>query len=1580
MFQTQLFRVFQTHRPHVVLDAESDLPAALVKITQWLTSSDNWVFVLEDVCGAEVMNIIPTESKGRVLMTSQQPLHTTMEEVAWFTHVEALDCISTTDSIELIRSQNVFAKKNISDYIASMQTDTQTYEMKCRAIGIDPAILTASSKHTKKNMDSAMMALYTEEQLSLPEFGEFLSGKLGNLPLSVSLCAQLLRVDPDIDAVHTLITQFDRQDISHVESSLHNRVLDKHYIGLATSVRMILSRLQDRAGVSEDAARVLDGTESVLFVLSLLDRAQTPMHLLTGHNIGNMSDTISKCFNERCSSEADELSVRDVDLLLKPFHEAESISRAVGVIRNFGLCQENAGDPDSVGVMHQVVQKCIRELVTNTAPTLSKALCLFAMEIVCDRFTYDDYENPTAVYTRLHNMELCASALCGNICGHPIQHRPLPKQIYVIRCKIVNFAYHITRNTKAALCHAKGNVRDAVREYSQRCSVQSYKTMLALVNFALGQYQDALVLQRDILACNMQVLPPDHADIAAAMHNLANTYSALGQHHSALALEKNALSIRKRVLPAGHPDIVAAMNNLANTYNALEQHQDALVLQQETLSFRKRVLPPDNPDIATAMNNLAVTWCALGRHESALSLVQEALALTKRVLPRDHPNIAAAMNNLASIYNALGQHQEALVLQQDTLAFVKRVLPPDHRTIATSTSNVANTYSALGQHHHALVLQQDTLAFVRRMLPPDHPDIATAMSNVANAYNALGKHQDALELQQGTLVFRKRVLPPDHFDIAVSMSILASTYSALGLHQDALELQQDTLVFSKRVLPPDHPDIAALIRNFASNGQSMPSLLWNGKEEPLGGMTQQCLDDSDGKQAVFVYTGSWNEQCEPHGTPSDLTVRVSGDEELWCTWRDTEPHGVRFCRTSSTLKWSYGATISADEIELMLMLPQPQKVVVECVIKGIVAVSTVAMVDEAHSQKLRAWPHATHRAGFVGSDASDVKGNPLCTTTERSMLTPSSTGTPPNIKAYGTRRDPVLRRLVALVEGIVRISKLSGDSADSFVQACATDIGNALLPEAAVMLFGATEHLLCRECTYDPTSILPALDSIINHINRRFEQGRSLMNNMQILCSVLHTHMAEIARLQSAMQNLQFSVQDFGIENNSNGESAAIFNELDERKVQLAQFQQAYRDVLQSYIRESRVSNSNDAAFLARLDREVVRLRTRLPTLAKRGDFEQQMLSTTSNVLVVKGETGSGKSTQLPAYIADLQFDRNCSDTRAVVCVQPRKSAASTLAAHVAEEYGGARVDIKRLVACQVDKHSAARIDKGCRIMYMTEMCLFDEIMEIVAHGGEISALCEKYCAVVLDETHERNKTTDVIAGLFKQSFVKSPERFLNFKLVITSATLDTDLFSSFFNQAPVLSIPGRLFPIDVRYAKQPVEGKLRIKRAYETVKTICKAQSAGDILVFLPGKRDISECVAELTRDAKHMQCACADTVIALALHADLSCDVQREICQQGKPNFRRVIFSTNIAETSVTIPGVKYVVDTGLSQQHFYDHKKGNALFKGEQNSTHNMLEFFVCHSIAPSKQSRETLVWQCYISNVTYCERTDRCAKSI
>jgi len=278
-------------------------------------------------------------------------------------------------------------------------------------------------------------------------------------------------------------------------------------------------------------------------------------------------------------------------------------------------------------------------------------------------------------------------------------------------------------------------------------------------------------------------------------------------------------------------------------------------------------------------------------------------------------------------------------------------------------------------------------------------------------------------------------------------------------------------------------------------------------------------------------------------------------------------------------------------------------------------------------------------------------------------------------------------------------------------------------------------------------------------------------------------------------------------------------------------------------------------------------------------------------IVIIAGETGSGKTTQIPKFLVDAGYGK----TGLIGCTQPRRVAALSVAQRIAEEL---KVHYGHEVGAKIRFTDQTRKDTAIKVM--TDGILLNEIQD--------DPMLRAYEAIIIDEAHERSLNIDFILGCLRQLAKQRKD----LKIVITSATIDTESFSKAFDRAPIIEVSGRMYPVDTYY--RPIEAMneengdfTMIEAAAEQVTEIINHNLEGDILVFLPGERDIHEL-------RRHLEDSPARSCDILPLFGRLAnADQQRIFHPQGR---RRIILSTNIAETSLTVPGIRYVVDTGLAR----------------------------------------------------------------
>ncbi|XP_040260866.1 pre-mRNA-splicing factor ATP-dependent RNA helicase DHX16 isoform X1 [Bufo bufo] len=311
-------------------------------------------------------------------------------------------------------------------------------------------------------------------------------------------------------------------------------------------------------------------------------------------------------------------------------------------------------------------------------------------------------------------------------------------------------------------------------------------------------------------------------------------------------------------------------------------------------------------------------------------------------------------------------------------------------------------------------------------------------------------------------------------------------------------------------------------------------------------------------------------------------------------------------------------------------------------------------------------------------------------------------------------------------------------------------------------------------------------------------------------------------------------------------------------------------------------------------------VRRSLPVFPYRSDLLQAIGE--HQILIIEGETGSGKTTQIPQYLHEEGYTHKGMK---IGCTQPRRVAAMSVAARVAQEMA---VKLGNEVGYSIRFEDCT--SERTVLKYMTDGMLLREFLT----EPDLAS----YSVVIIDEAHERTLHTDVLFGLIKDIARFRPD----LKVLVSSATLNTERFSSFFDDAPIFRIPGRRYPVDIYYTKAPEADYL--EACVVSVLQIHVTQPTGDILVFLTGQEEIEACCEMLQERCRRLGSKIAEMLI-LPIYANLPSDMQAKIFEPTPPGARKVVVATNIAETSLTIDGIIYVIDPGFCKQKSYNARTG-------------------------------------------------------
>lgn len=277
----------------------------------------------------------------------------------------------------------------------------------------------------------------------------------------------------------------------------------------------------------------------------------------------------------------------------------------------------------------------------------------------------------------------------------------------------------------------------------------------------------------------------------------------------------------------------------------------------------------------------------------------------------------------------------------------------------------------------------------------------------------------------------------------------------------------------------------------------------------------------------------------------------------------------------------------------------------------------------------------------------------------------------------------------------------------------------------------------------------------------------------------------------------------------------------------------------------------------------------------------------TNNVLIIESPTGSGKTTQIPRII----YESGLIKLGKIGVTQPRRIATISIAEYIAKHIG---VKLGEEVGYKIRFQEVT--SSKTKIKLMTDGVLLQELKK--------DTLLYEYDVIIIDEAHERSLNIDFILGLIKDILNKRDD----FKVIISSATINTQVFSKYFNNAPILSIETITYPVQIIYNPPPLNtSKSMILKIKEIISGIIKEKKEGDILIFLSGEKEIKETIKEI------YELNSKQDLIILPLYGRMAKEAQEQIFMPTPKNKRKIIVSTNIAETSITIENIKIVIDSG-------------------------------------------------------------------
>ncbi|XP_035706112.1 uncharacterized protein LOC110845722 isoform X2 [Folsomia candida] len=436
-----------------------------------------------------------------------------------------------------------------------------------------------------------------------------------------------------------------------------------------------------------------------------------------------------------------------------------------------------------------------------------------------------------------------------------------------------------------------------------------------------------------------------------------------------------------------------------------------------------------------------------------------------------------------------------------------------------------------------------------------------------------------------------------------------------------------------------------------------------------------------------------------------------------------------------------------------------------------------------------------------------------------------------------------------------------------------------------------------------------AANKVSNRERIRLAQNEEMEN--QIIKKHLEGMKALIDQILKMQSSEEFTVQD--------EKHVGSFKALQSKFNEMSEQYKAFKN-----LKKKASTTLSESDYKKQMAREIYRLKGRLPAFAKRTEIDRHVdwfPESDWRVLIIQGQTGSGKSTQIPQYLADHPSFAG----KRIICTQPRKIAAVSLAKRVSIEYSN---DPWAKPGQDIGYQIGGAKVKESRVEFVTEGIMLERIMSN-------KPFTDVGC-IIIDEAHERSIICDILLGSFK----KADKRWKDILIVIMSATIDIEEFSTFFNNAPKVEMAGRTFPIEFFYHPLPDSATSEmsyirrevVKKAVD-IHSRCGSVISGDILCFLPGQEDVLSAKEDFEREMTKINgrdnCKYFATKV-YSLFGRQDPEQQEEVFQKLGTNIRKIIFATDIAETSITIDGVVFVVDSGVRKEMIFDPKRNISTLK--------------------------------------------------
>eukprot|EP00035_Acanthoeca_spectabilis_P031369 m.13848 g.13848 ORF g.13848 m.13848 type:complete len:2013 (+) comp4719_c0_seq1:256-6294(+) len=823
-FDEQIVRCFARYLPDVITPALECRGAekAAKHIKAWLETHNDWLLVVEgaedEVVNEEpsiLWNILPsTTTGGRVLLTSRSELHKTHPE--FNAKAIALDPISTDDSLELLEAIVPNALSDADSCPPSPNPDHPNglgdpVDGTSGGLGSLTASALEATEEGRPDDEPATIKLDT------PEFREFLETELGNLPVSVALCGELLKGVPRLSTPTELMAAFrDRGAPSFTVDAQPNKDVEptdqccdegsqpelaRACAGLATLVWLHLDGLEADEGLS---ATDRAAATALLRTVALFECHNVSTALLTNHDPEFLTAALSP-------------GHPDIAALLAPFCDAETFDRARAICVDRGLLRIGGGGAapiESLGsfvAMPELVKGALRVIPTDSA----KLFAEIGMQMLVARFNFTPvppWKEWVArralgphVYLFLAAMRKF-DGLKSSVC--PACRAVLPLKStdhYELVMQGAYYVLHVEQNARTAECgfemaltHASGP--DGPEKLDQIQDPRFVHVLWGLGRALewLEQPEASLFHRLDAQELVKKLFPPDHLHHATAAVELASGYAATFQFIHAETQLRNALALRRRVLGEEHPAVADVMGELVKVYRHRRRNVDEQQLAIQTLELRTKILPPRHPSIVASLHDAAMASIGASMNTRASELSAQADALQEVLAPNDL--LQADLINLRAMLKMMeGKMHIATALHFQATGFAHRALAVHAVAIARLNTNFSQNSCRVRASLESHKIQQLAV----NELEPYDAERSSALCDLALIMAMRKRRRDARITIDNAISLARSAMPSPHIGLAHVLAKAAQVVAGLGRHGEAARIVSEAIDLVREHVDPD---------------------------------------------------------------------------------------------------------------------------------------------------------------------------------------------------------------------------------------------------------------------------------------------------------------------------------------------------------------------------------------------------------------------------------------------------------------------------------------------------------------------------------------------------------------------------------------------------------------------------------------------------------------------------------------------------------------------------------------------------------------------------------------------------------